>query len=361
MSVCRLFLCDCGKQSYVSNKQVTKLICTCGLRMRMLPNFYISYTVKGKKKVEAVSPSRKQAEMLHRKRVVDAKEEKFFKKDPTVSWNKAVGLLEEYLETANVNTGRMHRNSLVALNAFFKGRSVRDITPGLVERFKALRAGQVSPSSINRELATLKKIVALCLDNDMLRISPIERVRPLQENPSRERVLSAEEYDRLLTECRRNPRLFLAVFLVSQTGLRKEAVYSLAWDNVHLKDRYLEQRGKRGKMAVIPLTEALYTVLHNAKEASTSEWVFPSPEHPQAHISKNSNLGFPEACARAEIPDLRFHDLRHSFATRFVIATGDKEACRVLLGHSKMATTDLYVNVPSRHIRQSMETFERET
>ena len=151
---------------------------------------------------------------------------------------------------------------------------------------------------------------------------------------------------------------FLAVFLVSQTGLRKEAVYSLAWDNVHLDDRYLEQRGKRGKMAVIPLTEALHTVLHNAKEASTSEWVFPSPEHPQAHISKNSNLGFPEACERAGISNLRFHDLRHSFATLFVIRTGDKEACRVILGHSKSATTDKYVNIPDSHIRESMKKFE---
>jgi len=94
------------------------------------------------------------------------------------------------------------------------------------------------------------------------------------------------------------------------------------------------------------------------KTTSESEWVLPSPECLNLHVSMNSNLGFPEACKRAEIEDFRFHDLRHSFATLFVIRTGDKEACRVILGHSKSATTDKYVNIPDSHIRESMKKFE---
>ena len=106
------------------------------------------------------------------------------------------------------------------------------------------------------------------------------------------------------------------------------------------------------------MTEMLFNHLLAEKERNESEWVLPSPECPDLHVSMNSNLGFPEACKRAEIDDFRFHDLRHSFATLFVIRTGDKEACRVILGHSKTATTDKYVNIPDSHIRESMKKFE---
>ena len=360
MSVCRLFKCECGKQSYVPDapKEVTQIPCSCGRLMRMLPNWYVTYSVAGKKKVEAVSPSRRQAEAVFRKRVIQAKEGHFFVKIAPVPWDHGVARLTKFLQTAGVNTRRMHENSLVALSAFFGGQRVGDISPALVDRFKALRAAKVTSSTINRELATLKKIVALCMENGDLIKNPIEWVRPLKENPSRDRVLTEEEYERLLNACGTNPRLFLAVSIVSQTGLRKHGVYTLSWRDVHFEGKYIDKVVKGGKKVAIPMTEMLYDLLLAEKEMSESEWVLPSPESQNLHVSMNSNLGFPEACKRAEIEDFRFHDLRHSFATLFVIRTGDKEACRVILGHSKSATTDKYVNIPDSHIRESMKKFE---
>ena len=360
MSVCRLFKCECGKQSYVPDapKEVTQIPCSCGRLMRMLPNWYVTYSVGGKKKVEAVSPSRRQAEAVWQKRVIQVKEGHFFEKSVPVPWEQGVAKLTRSLRTASVNTRRMHANSLVALNSFFEGHRVGDISPALVDRFKTLRMTQVSNSTINRELATLKKIVVLCIESGDILKNPIEMVKPLRENLSRDRVLTEEEYERLLTACSANPRLFLAVSIVSQTGLRKHGVYTLNWRDVHFEGKYIDKVVKGGKKVAIPMTDMLCNLLSAEKESSKSEWVLPSPERPEVHVSMNSNLGFPEACKRAEIDDFRFHDLRHSFATLFVIRTGDKEACRVILGHSKSTTTDRYVNIPDSHIRESMKKFE---
>ena len=360
MSVCRLYKCDCGKQSFVPDapKEVTALRCSCGRPMRMLPNWYISYTVGGKKKVEAVSPSRRQAEAVFRKRIIQAKEGHFFEKSAPISWAQGVAGLEKAMRMMTPNTVNMHRNSLVALKSFFEGYRVGDITPTLVERFKTLRAAQVTPSTINRELATLRKIMVLCMESGDLLKNPMGNVKLFRENAARERVLSEEEYSRLLAECAVNPRLLLAVTIVSQTGLRKHGVFSLNWRDVHFEGRYIAKAVKGGKEVAIPMTNALYKLLSKERTGSDSEWVIPSPEVSGAHISTNSDLGFPQACKRAGIEDFRFHDLRHSFATLFVIKTGDKDACRVILGHSNMATTDRYVNIPSRHIRESMERFE---
>ena len=359
MSIYRLLKCDCGRQS-LKQSVPRSPICKCGQTMRVLPNYYIRYSVDGKRLLEAAGPDRHTAEKLLKKREGEVAEEKHFGKR-SITWDQAVKRFLEAPNSVAAGTKAMYENSIRAFAPRLHGKLMRDISAATIADFIRTRlTSGATNSTINRDLSTLKRIISFCIDQGELPAHNVvlEKVKSLKENPARERILTPEEWERLLEECRKNPRLCLAVSIVSQTGLRKHGVYTLNWRDVHFEGKYIDKVVKGGKKVAIPMTDTLYDLLLTEKAKSESEWVLPSPDCQDLHVSMNSNLGFPEACKRAEIDNFRFHDLRHSFATLFVIRTGDKEACRVILGHSKSATTDKYVNIPDSHIRESMKKFE---
>jgi integrase len=220
-----------------------------------------------------------------------------------------------------------------------------------VEDYKSLRGSRVSNSSVNRELFVLKAILSA---HDISL-----KVRNFKENPHRERILTDEERCRLLEECSKSKRLYLAVQIALSTGLRKEGVYSLRWDNLDLQRRFLTtSRTKGSKKVIIPIVESLYLLLIEEKLQNNSSWIFPSPEDPVKHISLKSDLGFPRACERAGIEDFRFHDLRHLAGSRLYEVSGDKMLVKKFLGHGAQDITDRYIQTPDKRLVEAMKRME---
>ena len=88
------------------------------------------------------------------------------------------------------NTVDLHNNSLKSLLKLFKNRFLDQITRSMIEDFKAGRAKElkkgsktqlVSPATVNRELGTLKKILNMAVDDELISINPARKVRPFPE------------------------------------------------------------------------------------------------------------------------------------------------------------------------------------
>ena len=149
----------------------------------------------------------------------------------------------------------------------------------------------------------------------------------------RQRVLSVEEEERLLTESPEPLRTILILLL--HTGMRKGELLNLKWQEIDSeKKQVILEQTKSGRRRVIPLNELAWKTLCTLCTLGTEgSNIFPH---------RNIRKGFLSACKRAGIEGLRMHDLRHTFASRLVAKGVDIVTVKELLGHASIGMTMRY-------------------
>jgi integrase len=157
-----------------------------------------------------------------------------------------------------------------------------------------------------------------------------------------ERVLTKDEEVRLLAACDqvRTPNLRPGVSIALNTGMRKGEIYGLRWESVDFPNRAIAiLNGKTAESdRRIPMNDAVFESLSSLRQRQKNEFVFPSVRGIPERF-RDPKKGFTKAICLAQIPHLRFHDLRHTFATRLVQAGVDIITVQHLLGHAKITTT----------------------
>lgn len=227
---------------------------------------------------------------------------------------------------------------------FFGSLCLHEITSQTIEQYRAkrLKSG-VSRSTVNRELTILKKMFNLAVDWGLAQSNPATKVKLFSENDTqKERILAHDEEARLLAE---SPDYLKPILVIAlNTGMRRGEILNLRWDQVDLRGRQIAVRKtKSGKDRLIPISSRLLSVFSLlGPHRGESRLVFPNPAtgRPYTEVKKS----FKMACERAGIEGLRFHDLRHTFATRLVKAGVDIITVRDLLGHFSIRVTQRYTH-----------------
>ena len=150
------------------------------------------------------------------------------------------------------------------------------------------------------------------------------------------------------------------VLLALNTGLRRGDLFGLQWDHVDLGRRQVckviektsharRKAGKRPEQAVLPLSTEAYSILTQCKKQSDpkAEYVFVSAR--SGGRITDVKKAFEGVMAAAEIENFRFHDLRHSFASRLVMAGVDINTVRELMTHSDIKMTLVYAHLSPDH------------
>jgi len=175
----------------------------------------------------------------------------------------------EFLDLYSKPNKRSWRRDVVSVNslsAFFHGETLRSLTAEAVERFKAMRLTQVSPPTVNRELACLRTLLNKAMDWGRLESNPAARVKKLREAPPRERILTDAETRRLLDAAAPHLRPILVVLL--NTGMRKGEALGLCWDDVDLVKGFIHiSDSKSGKSRNIPMNAAVFMALRELRGA----------------------------------------------------------------------------------------------
>lgn len=262
---------------------------------------------------------------------------------------------KHYLPWARVNkrswkSDEFHTN--VILDFFGRTRQLGDIAAGDVERFKQSRIrtpgrvgseseGPRASSTVNREIACLSKIFSLAIEYGEAEINPCVRVKKLKENNKRRRFLSEDEEARLLAQCV-GDRAHLAriIKFALNTGLRRGELFNLKWSDVAPTFIHIRE-SKSGKERFIPLNDAAKEVL-GIYSLNLNEYVFPSPRTGERLTTIKT--AFRQACFLAKIGDVRFHDLRHTFASRLIDKGVDPVKVKELLGHADLRMTERYTH-----------------
>jgi integrase len=175
---------------------------------------------------------------------------------------------------------------------------------------------------------------------------PLKGVQKDKEPPGRLRYLSRqEEEDELLEGCRGR---FKALVLVAlHTGMRRGELLRLTWEDVDFDQGFIHiTQTKNGERRTLPINETVWSPLTTLRVRQDIPWVFHDEEGRQYGYIRNIFLW---ACKRAKIRDFRFHDLRHTFASRLVMNGYPLATVSQLLGHKSIYMTMRYAHLSPEH------------
>jgi len=193
------------------------------------------------------------------------------------------------------------------------------------------------------------------------------RVPGVSENPTagialapdvnRERFLSVEEAQRLIAsiEHDENEVAKRAIMLLLLTGARRNEVTHAKWEHLDWDKRtLLVPLSKSGKPRTIALNAPAISLLRSIRPSDISPYIFPAPTTNRPSPS----LYFPwqRIRVRAGLPDLRLHDLRHSFASFLVNSGVSLYVVQGLLGHAHTRYTQRYAHLTSDTLLDAAET-----
>lgn len=256
-------------------------------------------------------------------------------------------------------THQYYRMSSKPLIASLGKLPLDGITTAYVERFKMVRAENVSPASTNRDMAALRYMLNFAIRQGYLTRNPVKGVKFLDEGPGFMRVVSHEEQKRYLDKAR--PLLRDIASLILETGMRPEEVFTARKENVHLDRRYLFV--PKGKTCFarrnIPLTDTAVSVLKRRMRKARFGWLFPhrrNPQVPMTTIQKAHEEALKDAKLRSRF---RLYDLRHTFGSRSAMAGVDLATLKELMGHSNISITMRYVHPTPEHKQEAVRKLEQ--
>lgn len=265
------------------------------------------------------------------------------------------------------NTLAAYARDLYALRAFLRTRGHRG--PATVQRqdlteymAHLLDTGR-SLRTAGRHRVAFRQLFGFLVHEGILQADPsllVEAPRFQSKLPS---VLSQAEVESLLaapdTHTTIGQRDHAMLQLLYATGVRVSELCGLQVRDLHLRDGFIQVRGKGGKERLVPTGEraagavqAWVTGERHSVDA-TSRWVFPSPRG--GHLSRNAFWVRIKHYARlADIASDRVspHKLRHSFATHLLEHGADLRAVQLMLGHADITTTQIYTHVARERLKR---------
>jgi integrase len=296
--------------------------------------------------------------------------------DTVASWwverfEAKVAAGERHARTVEAHRYHLDRHLLPALG----GRRIASITvDDVAELLDALRRKRRSAKTASSALSTLESIMRFARRHGWIASDPVERLehdeRP-RPAPRRQRVPGRAEIERLLCACSKRDRLMIATVLY--TGLRISEMLGLVWDDVDLAAGVIHvgaqlSRAHRGAPArrvapktatsirEIPLVAQLARLLAAHRRASPfaggGDSVFTTARGTPYGHRNVSRGGLGRAGQLAGLnddgwPPLRFHDLRHTFASHLIVDLGlDVAQVSRILGHARITITlDIYTHL----------------
>lgn len=343
--------------------------------------WWMCFTINGEQIQRSTKArDKKLAEKIEAKVATQIAEGKWFEKpigaDKTLS-----DLLDRYINEYSVpnkapNTVKGDKSMVKDMKEFFGDKLLKNVTPSLISDYKAkCREEGLSAASINHRRTLLHRAFKLAVREwEWSQTNPVEKVSRDKVRNERDRWLTREEENRLIENCvlhptlkenKTEPRYWLqeVVVFALNTGMRQDEILSLEWPNVDLfRKTVTVMRSKNGEKRTIPLNQKTFELLKEKAKVRhiRSSYVFTS-ETGTKILRRNLLRAFYNVLERAKIEDFRFHDLRHTFATRLAQAGVDIYKIAKLLGHKDIKMTQRYSHHYPESLRDGVEVLDKFT
>lgn len=320
------------------------------------------FTLRGKRYKRVIGSSKREAEEAMAALKVDVIRERygFGRKKPEVLFETHADEFLKLYSKQNKRSWMRDEISLAHLKEFFHGKRLSEITPDLIEKYKLKRrADGLKPGTVNRERSCLVTCLQKAIEWQRLEKNPATMVKKFREVNAKERILTIEEMKRLLDAA--SPELRPVLIIALNTGMRRGEILGLRWKDIDfVKGFILIGNSKSGKPRTIPMNAVVFETLHEMNRER--EFVFENPGTRTA--VKDVKTAFKGACWRAKknpkdendkgIEGLRFHDLRHTAASRMIELGADIVSVKEILGHATIQMTMRYCHPTDESKRRAV-------
>ena len=237
------------------------------------------------------------------------------------------------------NIAYQGRNLIAGLG---KDTYLHEITGSAIAAYVTKRRGEVSDSSVNRELTLLRAVTNMAARRWQAKVPMIDwRAQRLREPAPRDRYLTPAEIQALLAEAA--DHIKPAILLSLYTGVRLSNCIGLDWSQVDMTHRVIHFRIKSVAPGGQPHDVPIHDVLRAVLAALGPRQAGPVFRY-RGRAIKCWRKAFKRACERAGIEDFRWHDLRHTAASMMVQAGVPLDVVQDVLGHKDIATTRRYAH-----------------
>jgi integrase len=265
-----------------------------------------------------------------------------------------------YLNLPEVKAKRSYdrdERSMLKLLPFFGDRLLKDITPALVEAYRQKPLSEQSgrtpttltaPATVNREIALFKTILNKAISNGKAERNPAKGVKQLKENNERDRVLSPEEFTRLLAYCPEH--LKPIVKLAYHTAMRQGEILGLTWGHVDLKEGFIRLDPKHTKTndrRLVPLNGELMEMFKAMPRGLPGVKVFVRG----GRAIKSIREAFEHAREKAGLENFCFHDLRHTALNNWRLQGHDYFRIMAATSHKTLNVFKRYNTVSKEELR----------
>ncbi|MBQ8249258.1 MAG: site-specific integrase [Clostridia bacterium] len=218
---------------------------------------------------------------------------------------------------------------------------------------------QLSDSMVRSIHMMLHEAMAYAMREHMILKNPTEGTTIPRAAEKEMQILNETQIRTFMEAIRQDEIWYDFFYLELMTGLRRGEICALKWSDFDEAEgklaicRTLHEDGTTGDtktysgMRSIKLPESAADMLRERKKTAVSEWIFPNPLKPEKAVSGQAAYNrLKKILKDCNLPDIRFHDLRHTFATQAVAGGVDPKSLSHLLGHTKASfSLDRYTHV----------------
>lgn len=264
-------------------------------------------------------------------------------------------VIQRYIK-AVTSTKRGCEAETIRLNATLRHRitqlSMANLTPQAIAEYRDDRLKVCKASTVNRDLVVLSSIInharrewGICIQN------PVAMIRKPTMPPGRDRVLNAQEEAALLDVLapvgRRNPIMQALVIVAIETAMRRGELLGMRWEHVNLEYRtvFLPVT-KNGQSRYVPLSSRAVQTLQGMQ--CIGQVVFP--------ITIGAlEANFYKAVRRAGLVNVRFHDLRHTAASRMANKLPNVIELAAVTGHTSLQMLKRYYHPKAHELAMKLD------
>jgi len=323
--------------------------------------WYLDYAVDGRRVRKRVGRSKRIAELalVDLQVKLERQEIGFAESRRTLS-----DLIQAYLRYSEAqSTKGSHARTVQAIESFksfLKTDNLKSVTLARLEEFKAWRRQSgAAASTVNRDLTVIKALFNKGVQLGLISKNPAARVSKFKQPKRQVEFFTAVQVERILEAADSRFRNMVVLFL--NTGLRRDELLHLAWDDVDLERKILAVQAKDGwqpkdyEVRHIPLNDKALTALRElGKGRNGNDWLFPNRKgEPLAGLPITHK--FKALLRQVGIEKGHLHMLRHTFASRLAMRGVDLYTVSKLLGHASIKTTEIYAHLAPDYLKSAVD------
>ena len=263
----------------------------------------------------------------------------------------------------------LYKNAFKDLLRITGNKPIRLISTSDIEKFKSIRLKEVTQTTVNIKLTTLKAIFNIAVRFNWINSNPCNAVKKLSI-PQRDRLSFNEIELRLILNNSNNSMMKNLIIFALLTGCRLNEICNVQWKDINFQESILNIsnkdnfKTKSGKQRKIPISDELLKLLYEMIEQKPNENVLSlyNPDNYIFSIRYGARLNieyvskaFKKILRRCNFPErYHFHCLRHTFITNLIKSGVNINYVKEIAGHSGIQTTMNYIHIVTNDLRDAV-------